>query len=100
MRKAVDVLDQGVDLPGSFWYSAKRRLLGPPLVNEQREEWTRADRGVVLDFIDVPDRRLTWAAAELVGHEAENPGTQGHRGAAAAQLLTADRSAAARPDRG
>ena len=41
-----------------------------------REEWTRANRGVVLDFIDVPDRRLTWAAAELVGHEAENPGTQ------------------------
>ena len=41
-----------------------------------REEWTRANRGVVLDFIDVPDRRLTRAAAELVGHEAENPGTQ------------------------
>jgi len=41
-----------------------------------REEWTRANRGVILDFIDVPDRRLTWAAAELVGHEAENPGTQ------------------------
>jgi amino acid transporter len=40
-----------------------------------REEWTRANRGVVLDFIDVPDRRLTRAAAELVGHEVEDPGT-------------------------
>ena len=39
-----------------------------------REEWTRANRGVVLDFIDVPDRRLTRAAAELVGHEVEDPG--------------------------
>src|SRR6201985_3670877 len=40
-----------------------------------REEWTRANRGVVLDFIDVPDRRLTRAAAELVGHEGEDPAT-------------------------
>ena len=40
-----------------------------------REEWTRANRGVILDFIDVPDRRLTRAAAELVGHEVEDPGT-------------------------
>jgi amino acid transporter len=38
-----------------------------------REEWTRANRGVVLDFIDVPDRRLNTAAAELVGHEVEDP---------------------------
>ena len=40
-----------------------------------REEWTRADRGVVLDFIDCPDRRLTRAAAELVSREAALPGT-------------------------
>ncbi|HLH57559.1 MAG TPA: amino acid permease [Streptosporangiaceae bacterium] len=40
-----------------------------------RDEWTRANRGVVLDFIDVPDRRLTRAAAELVGTEAEDAGT-------------------------
>ena len=38
MRKAVDVLDERADLPGSFWYSVKRRLLGPPLVNEQLGE--------------------------------------------------------------
>jgi amino acid transporter len=39
-----------------------------------REEWTRADRGVVLDFIDCPDRRLANCAAELVRAEAELPG--------------------------
>src|SRR5690348_7973752 len=40
-----------------------------------REEWTRAKPGVVLDFIDCPDRRLTRAAAELVSAEAAEPGT-------------------------
>jgi amino acid transporter len=40
-----------------------------------REKWTRADRGVPLDFIDVSDRRLTRAAAELVEREIADPGT-------------------------
>ena len=40
-----------------------------------REKWTRADRGVTLDFIDVSDRRLTRAAAELVEREIADPGT-------------------------
>jgi amino acid transporter len=40
-----------------------------------RQKWTRADRGVPLDFIDVADRRLTRAAAELVEREAADPGT-------------------------
>jgi hypothetical protein len=40
-----------------------------------REKWTRADRGVALDFIDVSDRRLTRAAAELVEREIADPGT-------------------------
>jgi amino acid transporter len=40
-----------------------------------REKWTRADRGVALDFIDVADRRLTRAAAELVEREVSDPGT-------------------------
>jgi amino acid transporter len=39
-----------------------------------RDEWTRADRGIVLDFIDCPDRRLARAAAELVSAEATEPG--------------------------
>jgi amino acid transporter len=40
-----------------------------------RQKWIRADRGVPLDFIDVPDRRLTSAAAELVEREAAEPDT-------------------------
>jgi amino acid transporter len=34
-RKAAALLDGGSGLPESFWYTAKRRLLGPPMVNEQ-----------------------------------------------------------------
>jgi amino acid transporter len=40
-----------------------------------RQKWTRANRGVPLDFIDVPDRRLTRAAAELVERETADPET-------------------------
>jgi amino acid transporter len=40
-----------------------------------REKWTRAGRGLPLDFIDVPDRRITAAAAELVEREAADPAT-------------------------
>jgi amino acid transporter len=40
-----------------------------------REEWTRAERGVVLDFVDCPDRRLARAAAELASRESAHPGT-------------------------
>jgi amino acid transporter len=37
VRKAAGVLagGQGAELPETFWYTAKRRLLGPPMVNEQ-----------------------------------------------------------------
>ena len=34
------------------------------------------DKSVSLDFIDCPDRRLTRCAANLVAHEAKEPGTQ------------------------
>jgi amino acid transporter len=40
-----------------------------------RQQWLRAERGVVLDFINVPDRRLVRAAAELVREEVADPGT-------------------------
>ncbi|HEV2372247.1 MAG TPA: hypothetical protein VGS19_08765, partial [Streptosporangiaceae bacterium] len=43
--------------------------------DQLREEWTRANRGVVLDLVDCSDRRLTRAAAELVSAEAAVPGT-------------------------
>ncbi len=40
-----------------------------------REEWSRTDRGVVLDFINCPDRRVARCAAELASSEACQPGT-------------------------
>ena len=40
-----------------------------------REKWTRADRGVALDFIDCPDRRLAKAASSLVEREIQDEGT-------------------------
>jgi amino acid transporter len=43
--------------------------------DQLREEWSRADRGVVLDFFDCPDRRLAKASAELVSREAAQAGT-------------------------
>ncbi len=37
VRRAAGLLagGQGNELPETFWYSVKRRMLGPPLVNEQ-----------------------------------------------------------------
>ena len=50
------------------------------VIDTQRAEQLRTawlpDRHVSLEFIDCPDRRLNRAAAELVRHEAETPGTQ------------------------
>jgi hypothetical protein len=40
-----------------------------------RDKWTRADRGVALDFIDCPDRRLARAAMDLVEREIKDPGS-------------------------
>jgi hypothetical protein len=39
-----------------------------------RQDWLRANTGVVLDLVDCPDRRLARAAAELVQAEAQLPG--------------------------
>jgi amino acid transporter len=43
---------------------------------ELREEWLRAERGIALDLVDCPDRRIPRAAGELVAREASQPGTQ------------------------
>jgi hypothetical protein len=40
-----------------------------------RQAWL-PDKGVSLEFVDTPDRRLTHAAAELVRQETGTPGTQ------------------------
>jgi amino acid transporter len=39
-----------------------------------RQDWVRANTGVVLDFVDCADRRLARCAAELVSAEASLPG--------------------------
>ena len=63
-----------------------------------REKWTRADRGVTLDFIDVADRRLP--GGRRTGRARSNRSRHARdRGAAAAELLSAARPAAARPYR-
>ena len=43
--------------------------------NELRDAWLRADRGIPLDLVDCPDRRLPRAAAELVARETSDQGT-------------------------
>jgi amino acid transporter len=40
-----------------------------------RQDWARSDRGIVLDMVDCPDRRLGRATAELVSAEVAAPGT-------------------------
>src|SRR5262249_13263522 len=40
-----------------------------------REKRMRAARGVALDFIDCPDRRLAKAASDLAERETQDPGT-------------------------
>jgi len=40
-----------------------------------RQQWLRADRGIPLDLIDCPDRRIEHAAGELVLRETGNPRT-------------------------
>src|SRR6266704_1969078 len=37
-RKAVGLLERSAGLPDTLWYSTKRRLLGPPLVNQDLGE--------------------------------------------------------------
>ncbi|MGE5290164.1 MAG: amino acid permease [Micromonosporaceae bacterium] len=40
-----------------------------------REKWLRGGRGIPLDFVDCPDRRITRAAGELVAREVSQEGT-------------------------
>jgi amino acid transporter len=45
------------------------------VAEQLREDWSRTDRGVVLDFFDCADRRVARCAAELASNEACQPGT-------------------------
>jgi amino acid transporter len=85
-RRVVFVLVDGFDLAtlAALRYARSQRPTSIRAVHfvidniraeRLREKWTRADRGVALDFIDCPDRRLTRAATELVEREVADPGT-------------------------
>jgi amino acid transporter len=43
--------------------------------DELRQEWLRADRGIPLDLVECPDRRVPRAAGEFVAREASQSGT-------------------------
>ena len=45
MRKAVGFLGRGDNLPEGVGYTLKRRLLGPPMVNEELSEQRLKDPG-------------------------------------------------------
>ena len=85
-RRTVFVFVDGFDLAtlAALRYARSQRpttiravhfVIDSVRADKLRDKWTRADRGVALDFIDVSDRRLTRAAAELVEREVADPGT-------------------------
>ncbi|HEX6448356.1 MAG TPA: amino acid permease [Trebonia sp.] len=85
-RRVVFVLVDGFDLAtlAALRYARSQRptsiravhfVIDNVRAEKLRDKWTRADRGVALDFIDCPDRRLTRAATELVEREVADPGT-------------------------
>jgi hypothetical protein len=43
--------------------------------DELRQEWLRAERGIPLDLVECPDRRVARAAGEFVAREASQPDT-------------------------
>ena len=64
-----------------------------------RQDWVRANTGVVLDFVDCADRRLARCAAELVSAEADLPGVGVTAILPRRSYTAAARPAAARPHR-
>jgi hypothetical protein len=70
VRKAAGLLDgaRGGDLPETFWYSVKRRLLGPPLVNEQLAE-ERLSKPLALGVLSCDGISSANYGSELILHE-------------------------------
>jgi len=50
-------------------------VIDPSRADQLRERWLRAGRGIPLDLVDCPDRRIERAAADLVCKQTANPGT-------------------------
>jgi amino acid transporter len=85
-RRVVFVLVDGFDLAtlAALRYARSLRptqiravhfVIDSVRAEKLRDKWTRADRGVALDFIDCPDRRLIKAATDLAEREVEVEGT-------------------------
>jgi amino acid transporter len=70
LRKAAGLLDRtpGGDLPETFWYSVKRRLLGPPLVNEQLAQ-ERLSKPLALGVLSCDGISSANYGSELILHE-------------------------------
>jgi len=68
MRRAVGFLGKGGDLPEGFGYSLKRRLLGPPMVNEQLSE-ERLSKPLALGVLSCDGISSANYGSELILHE-------------------------------
>jgi amino acid transporter len=70
LRKAAGLLDRtpGGDLPETFWYSVKRRVLGPPLVNEQLAQ-ERLSKPLALGVLSCDGISSANYGSELILHE-------------------------------
>ncbi len=68
MRKAVGFLGSGDTLPEGFGYTLKRRLLGPPLVNEQLSE-ERLSKPLALGVLSCDGISSANYGSELILHE-------------------------------
>jgi amino acid transporter len=70
LRKAAGLLDRapGGDLPETFWYSVKRRVLGPPLVNEQLAH-ERLSKPLALGVLSCDGISSANYGSELILHE-------------------------------
>ena len=70
VRRAAGLLagGQGNELPETYWYSVKRRLLGPPMVNEQlRTE--RLSKPLALGVLSCDGISSANYGSELILHE-------------------------------
>ena len=70
VRKAAGLLagGQGNELPETFWYSVKRRMLGPPMVTEQLKE-ERLSKPLALGVLSCDGISSANYGSELILHE-------------------------------
>ena len=70
MRRAAGLLagGQGNELPETFWYSVKRRMLGPPMVTEQLKE-ERLSKPLALGVLSCDGISSANYGSELILHE-------------------------------